>query len=338
MPRVVDNYSDRADIPRMRRAAIAVMTLLMPTPALAAAVDQRPAPIPWIPTRPPRVAEPPVAPSCKSSDLRAQLQVQGSTGNLIGGVVVRNVGSVPCSLRGRPSARFEGGPATETAFRTVPFEADPLDTSLIYDRGSSLRALHPGRTAFVPILWSNWCPSDAVVTSYGTPPTSLVLVLPQRGELTASVDRAPRCDSPSAPSTLSIKPFARRGRQPLPSSHLPLRVVIVGASSDKTRPPSLRVKAGGVLRYDVALTNVARRPFRFRGCPTYLQDLDRRLDSYVLNCKPLGILRPRESARFAMVLHVPKNAEVGRTSLFWLLGPRTYLPPTAGAMVLVTRR
>ncbi len=36
--------------------------------------------------------------------------------------------------------------------------ADPLDTSLIYDRASSLRALGPGRSAFVPIFWSNWCP------------------------------------------------------------------------------------------------------------------------------------------------------------------------------------
>jgi hypothetical protein len=322
----------------MRRTLTVAIILVLPTTVLAAAADSPRGTIPWLPTRPARQAEPPLASSCKASELRAQLRVQGATGNLIGGVVVRNVGSVLCSLRGRPSARFEGGPATETAFRTIPVAADPLDTSLIYDHASSLRALHPGRTAFVPILWSNWCPPDAIVTSYGTPPASLVLVLPQGGELTAAVDRASRCDSPTAPSTLSIKPFVPVGRQPPPSSHLPLRVVIVGASRDKTRPPSPRVRAGGLLRYEVALTNIAPRPFSFRGCPTYLQDLDRRTDSYVLNCKPLGTLQPRKSARFAMVLRVPRKARIGRTSLFWLLGPKTDLPPTAVATVLVTRR
>jgi hypothetical protein len=322
----------------VHRTVIVAIVVVSATAALASADDRR-GTIPWLPKRPARPVEPPLAPSCKASDLRAQLQVQGATGNLIGGVILRNAGAHACSLSGRAAAHFEGGPVTETNLRTVAVPADPLDTSRIYDRASSLRALQPGRTASLPILWSNWCPPDARVTSYGTPPTNLVLVLPHGGETAASVDRAPRCDNPTSPSTLSVKPFARRGRQPPPSSHLPLRLMIVGASGDKTRSPSLRVKAGGLLKYEIALTNVGRHPFRFHhACPTYLQDLDGRAESYVLNCRPMGILRPHESVRFAMVLRVPKNARIGRTGLLWLLGPKTYLPPTTAAMVLVTRR
>jgi Domain of unknown function (DUF4232) len=318
------------------RALIAAVTLVLVMTEFTAADDRGGGAIPWLPTRPPRTGEPPLSPPCRASDLRAHLHVQGATGNLIGGVLVRNSGRVPCSLRGRPSARFEGGPAAATALRVVPVPADPLDTSLIYDRASSLRALGPGRSASVPVFWSNWCPPDVVVTSTGTPPSRLALVLRDGGELTTAVSRAPRCDEPTAPSTLAIKPFARRGRQPAPSSHLPLRALIVGASTDKRRP-SLRAKAGGLLRYEVALANASRRPFRFRSCPTYIQELDRRTESYVLNCRPVGVLLPRETARFAMLLPVPKNARLGRTGLFWLLGPETYLPPTAVVPALVTR-
>jgi hypothetical protein len=164
-----------------------------------------------------------------------------------------------------------------------------------------------------------------------------VLVLPDGAELTALVDRAPRCNDPAAPSTLAIKPFARRGRQPPHSSHLPLRATIVGGSLDKRSSPSLRVGAGEVLRYEIALTNVSRRRFRFRDCPTYVQRLDRRTELYILNCRPVGVLRPRETARFAMRLRVARDARVGQTGVFWLLGPKTYLPPTAVAFVLVTR-
>jgi Protein of unknown function (DUF4232) len=321
----------------VRRTPIAVVMLALLTTAFTAADNREDGTIPWLPTRPPRPVEPPLSAPCRAANLRAELHAQGALGNLIGRVAVRNAGPASCSLGGRPSARFEGGPSAETPLRVIPTAADPLDTSLIYDRSSSLRALGRGRSAFVPIFWSNWCPPDAVITSTGTPPSRLVLVLPDGAELTAAVDRAPRCNDPAVPSTLAIKPFARDGRQPPASSHLPLRAAIVGGSFDKRKSPSLRVRAGGVLRYQVALTNVSRRPFRFRNCPTYVQDLDRRTDLYVLNCRPVGVLQPRETMRFAMHLRVPKDVRRGRTSVFWLLAPKTYLPTHSVSFVLVTR-
>jgi hypothetical protein len=293
--------------------------------------------IPWLPTRPPVAVEPQLAPRCRATDLRARLQLQGVFGNLVGVAVVRNAGDAPCSLRGRPSARFDGGPAEATALRIVTVPADRLDESLIYDRASSLRALGPGRVAAVLVNWGNWCPPGAVVTSLGTPPSALVLVLPGGGEIAAPVDRAPRCDEPMAPSTVAIKPFARRGRQPPPSSHLPLTAEIVGvATATKARP--LRARRGGVLRYEVAVTNASRRPFRFRGCPTYLEDLaPHQHERYVLNCRPASVLARHETVRFAMVLRVAKNTPLGRHGLLWLLGPKTDFPPTASAPVVITK-
>src|SRR5918911_1619660 len=138
-----------------RRLLLAAVAALVAAVSASAREQERSA-IPWLPTRPPRAAEPPLAPRCEGPGLRARLQVQGALGNLIGGVVVRNAGHAPCSLRGRPAARFDGGPAAETRVRLVAAPADPPDESLIYDRPSSLRALGPGRSAFVPIAWGNW--------------------------------------------------------------------------------------------------------------------------------------------------------------------------------------
>jgi hypothetical protein len=304
--------------------------------ASAASGSNARGPIPWLPTRPPTIVEPPIASPCRAADLHAELRVQGALGSLIGGVFVRNVGEAPCSLSGRPFARFEGGPAAETDLRLVPAAADPLDTSLIYDRASSLHALGRGRLAVVRVLWSNWCPPDVIQTSIGRPPARLDLVLPAGGELSAPVNGAPRCDAPQAPSTLAIKPFARSGRQARPSSQLPLKAVIVGKLPN-LKAPSFRARVGGLLRYQVMLTNVSRRPFRFRNCPTYVQDLDGRSQRYVLNCRPVGSLRPRQTVRFNMVLRVPRTARPGRRGLFWLLGPQTYLPPDDGCRVLITR-
>jgi Protein of unknown function (DUF4232) len=187
------------------RAAVVPVALLLAAAGNAGGREGEA--IPWQPTRPPGVVEPPLAPHCRAINLRAQLQLQEEFGNLVGAVVVTNAGRVPCSLRGRLRARFDGGPPA-TALWLVAAPADPPDESVIYDRASSLRALGPGRSASVPIVWGNWCPPGVVVTWYGMPPSALVLILPSGREVSAPVERGPRCDDPTAPSMLMIKPFA----------------------------------------------------------------------------------------------------------------------------------
>jgi hypothetical protein len=149
---------------------------------------------------------------------------------------------------------------------------------------------------------------------------------------------APRCDAPQAPSLLAVTPFVRLGRYLPESSRLPLRASIVGVPrrDSKRNPPALRARRGAFLHFSVALTNVSRRRFRFKSCPVYVEQLSRGVELYVLNCRPMGVLRPRARAIFVMALRVPKNTRLGPTGLFWELAPRTYLPPTAVARVAVT--
>jgi hypothetical protein len=152
--------------------------------------------IPWIPERPRAAAEPRLAAPCEARTLRASLFLQGATGSLVGGAVVRNVGRTPCSLLGRPRARLVGTRALETAWRVVPARSPSPDLSAIYDPPSSLRALAPGRAAWVPLRWSNWCPPGTSETSTGPPPDALVLVLPQRRGNLRLVSAKPRAATP----------------------------------------------------------------------------------------------------------------------------------------------
>src|SRR5262249_35839586 len=99
----------------MPRLALAVALALVLAGGTSARTSR--GPIPWLPTRPPRVAEPALAPPCREDVLRGKLFLQGATGSLVGGVTVRNVGRVACSVLGRPHARLVGGNAGETMWR-----------------------------------------------------------------------------------------------------------------------------------------------------------------------------------------------------------------------------
>jgi hypothetical protein len=87
-----------------------------------------------------------------------------------------------------------------------------------------------------------------------------------------------------------------------------------------------------ILRYRIALVNISRRPFRFRGCPVYVQSLDRK-DAYVLNCRSVGTIAPRSRAVFEMRVRAPER--VGPDALFWWL-PRTF-DVGDDARIVVTR-
>lgn len=159
------------------------------------------------------------------------------------------------------------------------------------------------------------------------------------GALTMPIKHAPRCDAPSAPSTLAIAPFARLGRYLPPSSQLPLRVTIEAPIENvgKKSMPTLHVKRGDVLNFIVRLTNVSRRSFGFTNCPTYVAHMmsDGPRATYVLNCRPAGTMKPRGTARFAMRLSVPRTSRVGNYMLGWQLAPTTHQAPFTTARVVV---
>lgn len=310
--------------------------LISATTAAAAPV------IPWRPERPAGNPEPPLAKPCDTGMLRGSLFLQGATGSLVGGAVLTNIGRAKCSLRGRVAVKFVRGSADRTNWTVVAGKAQPRDRSAVYDRDSSLRALAPGRAAYVPIWWSNWCPPGTVETSGGVPPDALIIGLPHgRGSLELPVSRAPRCDAPGNPSTIVVGPLTRRGRYPPSSAHLPLRATIAAPSIavGSKKLPTLRARRGRTLTYIVTLTNVSRRLYRFRQCPVYMQHLapGGRDDIFVLNCRPAGTLQPGESARFAMRLAIPAETKLGAHGLTWELAPTTPLPPFASVRVIVSR-
>jgi hypothetical protein len=88
----------QSECERLPLTAVPVLLLAV---ALGSAATRGGGAIPWLPTRPPQTAEPPLARPCQATALRARLQQQGTLGSLLGVVAVRNSGRAPCSLRGR---------------------------------------------------------------------------------------------------------------------------------------------------------------------------------------------------------------------------------------------
>jgi hypothetical protein len=196
------------------------------------------------------------------------------------------------------------------------------------------RAPH-GAQAGITIWWSNWCaPGNPGGGNLSPPPTGLELILPQGGSVRLKVTGAPRCDAPSEPSRLAVGSFQPLVPQPPASTRLPLRLRF-----DRT---AYRVTAGTTLHYQVTVmvTSTARRPFRFRSCPIYFEQLggSRPYELHYLNCRPVGTLAPGGSAVFAIELRVPPRTRPGRFGLLFELGLGTYQPvQTPAPPVLVTR-
>jgi hypothetical protein len=257
--------------------------------------------------------------------LRAELELQGATGSLVGGVVVTNRGSRPCSLLGGVEVRFLDGSDPAGVKRT----SLPATTAEPGVPHPSLHALRPGESAFARISWSNWC---------GEPtPKTLALTLPA-GEIDLRVDGASRCDAPTNPSTLSIGPLQPRAAQPVRASTVPLAAAIVEELhlGQKT-VPGVRGTPGRIAVFHVALTGTSKRAFRFAAaCPTYIEGtgLDEPSESHVLNCRPVGTIGPGETVVFEMRVRVPERA-TGRIPLTWTLAPATNEPPFAGGVILV---
>jgi hypothetical protein len=296
--------------------------------------------IPWLPTRP-RLgpANPALAPACTAAQLHATLQLQGATGNLAGGISIVNRGSKPCSLVGRPKLGFAG--ATSKWRDTRYHDPTPFDP-LAPPRGS-LRALPAGEAVSVGLWWSNWCGRGSNNGGdSGEGPTAILLKAPGGGTIAIRQNRidgghprplgAPPCYAP--PSTLGTTRFTPYVPQGGPSSELPLRARIVGGVAGVT-PPSFVARPGSWFSYTVVLTNRSRHVFRFgRTCPSYTEGgFEKRLQAYVLNCRPVGAIGPGKSVRFAMRLHVPRHLDSPGPAFNWTLAPHSWNAPQALGVV-----
>jgi len=286
--------------------------------------------IPWLPQRPViAVAHPPLAPACRAGALHAHLNLQGATGNLIGGIDLLNAGAKPCSLVGAPRVSFAG---TTVHWRLKRIAVQqPVD--VLADPPGSLRALAPGKSASIELFWSNWC---------GPAPKGFVIGLGHGTELLVPAVRTPRCDAPAYPSVLSVAPFTPTERHLPASSRLPLAVAAVVPKPVRVKPGvrAFRVRRGTLFRYEVAVTNTGTAPFRFAGssCPVYIEQLNATAARpYVLNCRPAGAIAPHATVLFQMQIAIPASTRLGLSNVTWELAPRTYDAPFTPADVWVVR-
>jgi hypothetical protein len=302
--------------------------------------------IPWeaIPVRAQWAPPVALAPACRADLLHARLSAQGAGGSLYGGIVLQNRGDRACSLTGRPRLRFAGGSASATRWRQGRLKGAPwLEGGEDVAAGRrDVRSLNPGARAWLPFAWSNWCPPGVAETSSGPGPKRLVVALPHGGgELRFRTRYVPICSAPKSPALVATRAFLRREPEPAESTRLPLAVSFPGMAHPEVKfgTPELQAPRGGVLHYEIGLTNTSGRTFSFRACPVFTQKLTSadQAVAFVLNCKPAGPFASGERKIFAMELTVPKDARLGRNGLTWMVGPHTYEPPWAPATVLVTR-
>jgi Protein of unknown function (DUF4232) len=94
-------------------------------------------------------------PVCRASRLSASFGTGGAGGLALGGLVLGNTGSRPCSLP-------VGRPIVQVIFRSKPLPAQerPWDPSEQFGARAG-HILGPGKKAFFEIGWRGWCPNPS---------------------------------------------------------------------------------------------------------------------------------------------------------------------------------
>ncbi|HEY3034585.1 MAG TPA: DUF4232 domain-containing protein [Streptosporangiaceae bacterium] len=262
-------------------------------------------PVPWLAATapPPAAAIAPGIHPCSPQQLTAKIPaMQGATmGQMAGVIHLTSTGTHPCTLRGYPAVRLLSPagtviPAPES--RGHRLNPRPLTWPRI--------VIHPGATAWVNVISSNWC---------GPRPAAWQLVLPGTGALVIRHGwRMGICEFRSGPSDLSVGPVEPAQAGP----KWPLVPMIFGWP--------LHGNAGGSLAYVVFLMNAQTDSYRFpQSCPTYVERLaaGKRLiaaERHLLNCAHLGAIPGNVAAAFTIRMQIPPGA-AGKATLTWALDP-----------------
>ena len=250
--------------------------------------------VPWTSQQPPQVAErAPAATACRAADLTVQRQV-AFVPMLQGGialVTIRNTGRRACRLEGRPRVRFvkNGGPV-QVQRHIPPTPSNFPETAY---PASALLALRPGESGAVTITWDNWC--DPVIAGKPhVPPSAVRITLPgSGGSLDADYNAVPACLDPRRPTTIGVSTF-----QPslIPGGGHPWSTAFLRAS---VPGQPIHARRGGILRFQVVLTNLSHTTARFDRCPAYVQQLapSGKVEVYDLNCRGRTPDRTRKEPR-----------------------------------------
>ena len=133
-------------------------------------------------------------PICRSSQLSAKVGLSGATGTMDGGAMLTNKSAAACSLPLAP-------PRVGIFWRGKRMPAREQRMS-----GAGTKFVHvlaPGKRAWVPMDWANWCgrPSEGTLIT----PTLVLRFGGLRIAAKAHVMTPPRCGSPGG-STISVGP------------------------------------------------------------------------------------------------------------------------------------
>jgi Protein of unknown function (DUF4232) len=155
-------------------------------------------------------------PSCKPAALIARFSLQGAgfVGEQAGGLVVRNQGNSSCALPARPQVSLRWNGHDLAGLRETPradYRPDPAQRLT--------RTLRPGRSAFAPLRWSDWCKQRT--WNRGASSLTLSLRLPT-GTMEVRMHHpngtpGPQCSAPGHPSVFAVGPFY----SPLPTGWIP---------------------------------------------------------------------------------------------------------------------
>jgi hypothetical protein len=102
------------------------------------------------------------------------------------------------------------------------------------------------------------------------------------------------------------------------------------------------VEPGQTLKYRVQLRNVSGHTIQLRPCPGYTEGLKGVVtERYVLNCEPVGAVKPGESVTFAMEMAIPARVSAGAVGPLGLLAFSWTLdqpwPAAVSAQLTVTK-
>jgi hypothetical protein len=130
-------------------------------------------------------------PLCRSSQLSSVPVAFGMAPGDVGGLGIKNVGSVSCSLPRTPRV------AVYLGDRRLPVRQLPANGSVPDYREPAVHVLAPGKRAAVVFLWSNWC---------GAAPRGQATLRYFFGGGLVRSERwgEPTCASPGSPSTLRV--------------------------------------------------------------------------------------------------------------------------------------
>ncbi len=294
--------------------------------------------IPWDDTVPAAVqpAVGPPAPPCAASRLAVAGAGFTFTATASGGegvATLRNTGPEACRLTGRPDVQVVGAnPAPPQQQTPLPAQRPAFPTVAPPD--SALLAVPPGGAATVAVEWRNWCvpPTSAAPV----PPRAIRLTLPDGGgSIDVAYNAIPRCTTPSAPTTLGIRPFRPA---PLPATAPWTSAPVQAAIEPLPGDDKLTGRRGQPARFAVRLSNPSSVPVAFTRCPLFVELLapSGQPEVHQLDCGPASQIPVGGALRFEMRIHVPADAPAGDNGLFWQLDPTGSQGPQAVSRLAVT--